>query len=155
MGDAVDQLFLTGNQGVDIIGHLVKGHAETLKAGGAVKMNPLCQMPVTKALGGGLETENVLPVGAHPDKHREGQRDGDKGQQGDIQQAHLMQEIEIRYRAHRQHIVTARDALDKGVLFVKRHNVAAAKTLHRGRIQDVFLQRLDAQLKRQVQVQLF
>ncbi len=43
-------------------------------------MDPFGQVAVAKALGSGLKAEHVLPVGTHPDKDREGQRNGDKGQ---------------------------------------------------------------------------
>ena len=33
MGNAVDQLLLTGNQRINVIGHLVKGHPKPVKAG--------------------------------------------------------------------------------------------------------------------------
>ncbi len=117
-------------------------------------MDPFCQVAVAKALGSGLKAEHVLPVGTHPDKDREGQRNGDKGQQDEIQQAHLVQEIEVGHRANRQHIVAARDTLDKGVLIVQRHDVTPTKALHGRGIQVVLFQRFDAQFEGQIQIQL-
>ena len=38
MRNAVDKLLLAGNQGVDVIGHLVKGNTETVKTGTTVEM---------------------------------------------------------------------------------------------------------------------
>ena len=38
MRNAVDQLLLAGNQGVDVIGHLVEGNTEPVKTGTAVEM---------------------------------------------------------------------------------------------------------------------
>ena len=68
--DPVDQLFLAGDKGIDVIGHLVKGHPQTFKAGTAVEVNTLCKMPLAKTLRGGFEFQHVLPVRAHPDKNR-------------------------------------------------------------------------------------
>ena len=73
VGHAINQHFLTGDQGVDVIRHLVKSDPQSFKAGGAVKMNALFQMTFAKALGGGFQPQHLLPVGAHPDKHRESQ----------------------------------------------------------------------------------
>ena len=38
MRNTIDQLLLAGNQGVDVIGHLVEGNTEPVKTGTAVEM---------------------------------------------------------------------------------------------------------------------
>ncbi|MNL75765.1 hypothetical protein D3C87_2016290 [compost metagenome] len=51
--------------------------------------------------------------------------------------------------------MAAWDPLDKGVLVVQRHDVAFAQALSGGGIQTVIFKRLDAHIKRQIQIQLF
>ncbi|MNP81843.1 hypothetical protein D3C76_1803120 [compost metagenome] len=58
-----------------------------------------------------------------------------------------MQEVEVGHRANRQHIVAARNTLDKGVLIVQRDDVTAAKSLHGRGIQIVLFQGFDAQFE--------
>ena len=41
-----------------------------------------------------------------------------------------MHKVEIGNRSDGQHIVTARNSLNKGVLIVKRHDIARAQVLH-------------------------
>ena len=65
-----------------------------------------------------------------------------------------MQKIEIGYRADGQHVMAARDSLNKSVLIVKRDNIAFAQALHGWGIQRVFIQRFNAQIKREVQIHL-
>ncbi|SAW52540.1 Uncharacterised protein [Klebsiella pneumoniae] len=81
MGDAVNQLLFAGNKRINVIGHLVKGHPEPLEAGHTVEVNALAEVTFAKALGGRLNAQHVLPVRAHPDKHRKGQRDSNKRHQ--------------------------------------------------------------------------
>ncbi len=59
-----------------------------------------------------------------------------------------MQKIEIGHRAHRQHIVAAGNALNKGVLIVEGDDIAGAQVLHRAFRQLIFADRLDVQIKR-------
>jgi len=66
-----------------------------------------------------------------------------------------MQEKEIGHRANRQHVVATRNALDKGVLRIKRHNIAFAQTLCGGRFKGELIHRLDLQIEREVEIQLF
>ena len=73
MGNTIDELFFTGDQRIDIVGHLIKRYAQALKAGTTVKMKAFTQMSFTKTLCGGFESEHFLPVRAHPDQYREGQ----------------------------------------------------------------------------------
>ncbi|CGN40345.1 Uncharacterised protein [Salmonella enterica subsp. enterica serovar Typhi] len=46
-----------------------------------------------------------------------------------------MQEIEIGNRANRQDVMAARDTLNKGVLIVKRDNIAFTQSLRGGGIK--------------------
>ena len=73
MSDTVNKLFFTGYQGVDIIRHLVKGHAESLEARHAIEMDALAKMAFAEALCGGFDSQHILPVRTHPDKHRKSQ----------------------------------------------------------------------------------
>ncbi len=155
VGYPVNQLLFTGDQRVNIVGHLVKRHAEPRKARRFIKMNALIQMPFAEPLRRGLKAQHLLPVRAYPDKHRQRQRNRDQRNQGDIQQPHLVQEIEIGYRADRQHIVAARDPLDKCIFIVQRHNLAFAQAAAVDVVKVILIQRLDTQLKRQVQIQFF
>ncbi len=66
-----------------------------------------------------------------------------------------MQKIEIRHRAHRQHIMAAGNTLNKGVLVIQRDNIAGAQVLHRAFRQLKFAHWFDVQIERQVQIQLF
>lgn len=70
-------------------------------------MEAFAQMSLPKALGSGFQSEHFLPVWAHPDQYREGQRDGNERHQRDVQQAHLMEKIEIGDRADSQYIMAA------------------------------------------------
>ncbi|MMZ69652.1 hypothetical protein D1872_325290 [compost metagenome] len=90
MRDAVNKRLFTGNECINIIRHLVEGDAQPFKAGGAVEMYTFRQMPLAKALRGSLQPQHILPVRTHPDKHRKGQRNGDKGHQRHVQQPHLV-----------------------------------------------------------------
>ena len=56
MGNTIDELFFTGDQRIDIVGHLVKRYAQALKAGTVVKMKAFTQMSFTKTLCGGFES---------------------------------------------------------------------------------------------------
>ena len=112
-------------------------------------------MSVAEALGGGLNTQHLLPVRTHPDKDRKGQRDGDKSHQGQIEQAHLMQKIEIRHRTDGEHVVAARDPLDKSVLIVEGDDIPGAQMLHRVFRELEFADGLDMQIEREIEVQLF
>ncbi|MNI62453.1 hypothetical protein D3C73_1177770 [compost metagenome] len=150
MGDAINQLFFAGNERIDIVRHLVERHAEPLKTGTAVKMQPFTQVSFTKPLRRRFQPQHLLPVRTHPDKHREGQRNGDERHQRDVQQAHLMQKIEIGNRADGKDIMAARNTLNKGVLVVECHNITLAQTLLGRDIQMVFIQRLHTQIKREV-----
>ena len=107
-------------------------------------MNAFGKVPLAKTLRGGFQFQHVLPVRAHPDKNRKRERNGDKGHQRHVQQTHLVQIIEIGHRPDGQHVMAARNALDKGVFLIQRDDVPVAQTLHSGRIQIEIFQRLDA-----------
>ncbi|MNH13377.1 hypothetical protein D3C79_729460 [compost metagenome] len=64
-----------------------------------------------------------------------------------------MQIEQIRDRPDHQHVVTARDALHKGVLIVEGDNLPQTQPFFQIFAQILFAQRLDVQLKRQIQVQ--
>ncbi|MNZ49772.1 hypothetical protein D3C78_675480 [compost metagenome] len=153
MGDTVYQLFLAGDQRIDVIRHLVKGHPKPVQTGGRIEMGTFIQVPGTQALCRIFQLQQILPVRAHPQKHRQRQRHADKHQQRQIQQPHLMQIEQIRDRAHHQHIVAAGNALHKGVLIVERDNFAKAQAFLQVFTQILFTQRFNVQLKRQVQIQ--
>ena len=53
-----------------------------------------------------------------------------------------MQEKEIGHRADRQHVVAARNALDKGVFRIKCDDIALAQTLGSSRIEIELVHRL-------------
>ena len=107
-------------------------------------------LTTAKALGGGLNAQHVLPVRTHPDKHRKGEGNGNKSDQGDIQQSHLMEVIKIRNRTNCQHVVAARDTLQKSVLIVQSDNFAATQPVHGNIIKMVFTQWLDTQIEREI-----
>ena len=90
-------------------------------------------MTLPKTLCGGFQFQHVLPVRSHPDEHRESERDGNKAQQGEIQQAHLVQVIEIGHWPDGQDIVAARNTLNEGIFLVQCDDVSVAQTLHRRR----------------------
>ncbi len=54
-----------------------------------------------------------------------------------------MNEKQIRDRAHRQHVIAAGYALDKGVFVIQRDNIAAAQLQIVPGIELVFFQRFD------------
>ena len=66
-----------------------------------------------------------------------------------------MEKIEIGYGTHGQHVMTARNALNEGVLIVECNDVAFTQTLHTLIIQREFCQWLNAQVKREIEVHLF
>ncbi|CSF17433.1 Uncharacterised protein [Shigella sonnei] len=86
----------------------------------------------------------------HPDKHRKGEGNSNKSDQGDIQQSHLMEIIKIRNRTNCQHVVAARDTLQKRVLIVQGDNFAATQSVHGNIIKMVFTQWLDTQIEREI-----
>ncbi len=96
-------------------------------------------MSFPKTLCSSFQSQHFLPVRSHPDKYRKGQRDGNKRHQRDVQQAHLMEKIEIGKRADGQHVMAAWDPLNKCVLIVKRHDIAFAQTLHCLNVQRVLI----------------
>ena len=55
-----------------------------------------------------------------------------------------MQIIEIGHRPDGQHVMAARNSLDKGVFLIQRDDIPVAQTLHGGRVQIEIFQRLDA-----------
>ena len=46
MSDTVNKLFFAGNQGVDIVRHLVKCDAKSFKARTLIKVDTLIEMPI-------------------------------------------------------------------------------------------------------------
>ncbi len=150
VGDAVNQLLFTGNQGVNVICHLVKRHAEARETRRLIKMDALIEMAFAQALRCGLQPQHLLPVWTYPDKHRQRQRNRDQRNQRDIQQPHLMQEIEIGHRANRQHIVAAWNTLYKRIFIVERHNFTFAQAAAVDVVKVILIHRLNTQLKRQI-----
>ncbi|GAS79758.1 hypothetical protein NGUA41_04667 [Salmonella enterica] len=78
MGDTVNQLFFTGDQGINVIRHLVERDTQTFETGAIIEVQAFSQVTLAKALRGGFEPEHFLPVRAHPDKHRKGERKGNE-----------------------------------------------------------------------------
>lgn len=62
MGDAVDQLLLAGDQGIDVIRHLVKRHPQPVQTGRRVKMGTLVKVPRTESLSRVFKFKQILPV---------------------------------------------------------------------------------------------
>ncbi|CSG06175.1 Uncharacterised protein [Shigella sonnei] len=50
MSDTVNKLFFAGNQGVDIVRHLVKCDTKSFKARTLIKVDTFIEMPIAKSL---------------------------------------------------------------------------------------------------------